>query len=103
MLGILLRPAAVVGPEVTWIIRYIMAVYAVFVVCIVIAMRATLRAKDPGTRKIAYLVFCDLLALFARRRRGRTPLGCRKPCYPKRPGHTCGSGCRAVCRAKTRS
>jgi len=70
MLGILLRLAAVVGPEVTWIIGYIMAVYAVFVVCIVIAVRAALRAKDPGTRKIAYMVFRDLLALFARRRRG---------------------------------
>lgn len=70
MLGILLRLVAAVGPEVTWIIGYIMVVYAVFLVCIVIAMRATLRAKDPETREIAYMVFRDLLALFARRRRG---------------------------------
>jgi hypothetical protein len=58
------------GPEVSWIIVFIMAVYAVFVVCIVIAVRAALRAADPGTRKIAYMVFRDLLALFARRKRG---------------------------------
>ena len=67
MLGRLLRAVPAASAEIIWIITYIMAVYAVIVTCIVITMRAALRAKDPGTREVAYRMFRDLLAKLGRR------------------------------------
>lgn len=69
MLGRLLRVAIAARPTI-WIIKYLMAMAAVFTTCLVITMFAALRAEDPATREIAYRMFRDLLALFAPRRRG---------------------------------
>ena len=69
MLERLFRAGAAASPEIIWIIKYIMAMQAVFVACIVLTMRAALHAEDPGTREIAYRMFRDLLALLSRRRR----------------------------------
>jgi hypothetical protein len=67
MLG-LLRLLAEAGPTVSWIIFFIAAIVAVFVVYIGIAMWAIIRARDPEERKIRYEVFRDLLRAFFRGR-----------------------------------
>ncbi len=69
MLDISIRLAAA-APVIAWIVKYVMAVYAIFVALIVINVCVALRAKDPGTREIAHQMFRDLLALFSRRKQG---------------------------------
>jgi hypothetical protein len=57
----LFRLAAEVGTAANWVIVFISAIIAVFVVFIGIAMYAVFRAKDPEQRKVRYKVFRDLL------------------------------------------
>jgi hypothetical protein len=64
----LLRALAVVGADASWVVCFIAAVIAVFVVYLGIAMYATLRASDLEQQKIRYKVFQDLLKLFTRGR-----------------------------------
>lgn len=69
MLGKLFS-SAVARPQVIFVIRYLMSVYAVIVGCIAITMLAALRMRDPGTWEIAYRMFRDLLSLARPWRRG---------------------------------
>ena len=69
MLVRVLRAGSSVSPDLVWIIRYLLAVQAVLVACILVTMRAALNAEDPATREIAYRMFRDLLAHRAPRRR----------------------------------
>ena len=66
MLNTLLHAPAAIGPSAIWITRFYAAVVAVFVLYIGIAIWATLRAVDPGQRKVRYQIFRDLLDLFRR-------------------------------------
>ena len=66
----LLRLMAEIGPQVIWVIIFIAAIVATFVLYIGIALWVTLRTKDPRRQKISYQVFRDLLDLFRRGRRG---------------------------------
>lgn len=65
----LLRFAASVGAATNWVLVFIAAVIAVFVVYVGIAMYAVLRATDPEQRKVRYQVFRDLLQCFSSGRR----------------------------------
>ena len=69
MLTELLRILAEIGPGVVWVIIFIAAVVAVFILYIGVALWATLRAKDAEQRKVRYQIFHDLLDLFLRGRR----------------------------------
>jgi hypothetical protein len=68
MLG-LLRLLAEVGAAANWIVFFIAAIIAVFMVYIGIAMWAIFRTRDADQQKIRYKVFRDLLGVFDRRRR----------------------------------
>lgn len=70
MSNTLLRVAAAVGPSASWIAIFCAAVVAVFVLCIGIAIWATMHAPDDKQRNVRYQIFHDLLELF-RRGRGR--------------------------------
>lgn len=62
----LLRLAGV-GAAANWIVIFIAAVIAVFVVYVGVALYATLRASDPEQQQIRYKVFHDLLRFFGGR------------------------------------
>lgn len=66
MLTEFFRLMAALGPQMIWVFIFIAAIVAVFVLYIGIAIRATLRARDPGEREIRYQIFRDLLDLFRR-------------------------------------
>jgi predicted small integral membrane protein len=66
MLDVLLRLSATVGPMAVWIMIFLAAIVAVFVLYIGIAMWAALRARDPEQRQVSYQVFRDLRDLFLR-------------------------------------
>lgn len=66
MLTEFFRLMAALGPQMTWVLYFIAAIVAVFVLYIGIAIRATLRSRDPGEREIRYQIFRDLLDLFRR-------------------------------------
>jgi len=68
VLDVLLRLLAEAGPTVSWIIIFVAATVAVFVLYIGIAMYATLQAHDPQEQRIRYRIFHDLLGLFIRGR-----------------------------------
>jgi len=63
----LLRLATEVGAAANWIVIFISAVIAVFVVYLGVAMCATFRASDPEQQKLRYKVFHDLLRFFGGR------------------------------------
>lgn len=69
MLGMLSRMPSEVGPDATWVVRFIALLVAVFVLYTGIALWATLRAPDPDQRQIRYQIFRDLLDLFRPGRR----------------------------------
>lgn len=53
-------------PRAFWIVIFFGGLTAVFVLYIGIAMRATLRARDPEQQQLRYQIFRDLLELFLR-------------------------------------
>ena len=57
MLDMLFRLLAEVGPQATWIVFFLAAMVAVFVLYVGIALRATLRAPDAEQREIRYQIF----------------------------------------------
>jgi hypothetical protein len=66
----LLRLLVEVCTAASWIIFFIAAVIAVFVVYVGIAMWAVIRGScDPEQRQVRYRVFRDLLRIFDRGRR----------------------------------
>jgi len=65
----LLRLLAEKGPQVIWVLIFIAAMVAVFVIYTGIAMWATLRAQNPEQRQVRYRIFRDLLDLFRRGKR----------------------------------
>jgi hypothetical protein len=69
VLDLLLRALADVGPAATWIVAFIAAIVAVFVMYVGITIWATLRASDPEQQQIRYQLFSDLLDLFRHRSR----------------------------------
>ena len=66
MLIELLRLLADVGPGVAWVLFFIAAVVAVFVVYVGIALVAALFAREPEPRKTRHEILRDLLKLFLR-------------------------------------
>ncbi len=69
MLAELLRLLAEIGPGAIWVLFFIAAVIAVFVLYVGIALVAALLAKDPEQQKVRCKILRDLLWLFRRRRR----------------------------------
>jgi hypothetical protein len=63
----LVRVIAEVGPGATWLMVFIAAVIAVFVLYVGIALFATLRAPDDQQRTLRHEMFRELLELFRRR------------------------------------
>lgn len=63
----LVRVIAEVGPGATWLMVFIAAVIAVFVLYVGIALFATLRAPDDQQRTLRHEMFRELLDLFRRR------------------------------------
>jgi hypothetical protein len=61
---ILFRLLAELGPMAFWIIIFFDGLAGVFVLYVGIAMRATLRARDPEQQQVRYQIFRDLLQLF---------------------------------------
>ncbi len=66
MLYLLFRVLVELGSEAVWIVFFFGAVVAVFVLYLGIALRETLRERDPERQQIRYQVFRDLLELFRR-------------------------------------
>lgn len=64
MLEGLLRVPLELGPAAMWLLVFVAAVVAVFVLYVGIALFATLRAPDEPQAKIRYQIFRDLLDLF---------------------------------------
>lgn len=69
LLETLFRLLAGLGPRAFWIVVIFGGLAAVFVLYIGIAMRATLRARDPQQQQLRYQIFRDLLDLFLRGKR----------------------------------
>jgi hypothetical protein len=61
----LLHFAASIGAAASWVLVFVAAVVAVFVVYLGIAMYAVYQAKDPDQQKLRYKVFEDLLRVFS--------------------------------------
>lgn len=61
MQALLLRLVDASGPPADWILIFVAAIVAIFVVYVGIAMRAVLRAPDQDQRQVRYQVFRDLL------------------------------------------
>jgi len=66
VLYLLFRVLVELGSEAVWIVFFFGAVVAVFVLYLGIALRETLRERDPERQQIRYQVFRDLLELFRR-------------------------------------
>jgi hypothetical protein len=64
LLQVMLRVLAEVGPRAAWILVFLAAIVAVFVLYVGVALFATLRADDDKQQKIRYQVLRDLLDLF---------------------------------------
>jgi hypothetical protein len=69
VLAELLRLLAEIGPGIIWVLIFIAAVIAVFVLYVGIALVAALFAKDPGQQKVRRKILRDLLRLFRCKRR----------------------------------
>ena len=61
MQALLLRLVDASGPAADWILIFLAAIVAIFVLYVGIAMRAVLRAPDQGQRQVRYQIFRDLL------------------------------------------
>jgi Flp pilus assembly protein TadB len=66
LLSELLRLLAEISPQIIWILIFIAAIVAVFVLYIGIALWVTLISKDSRRQKVSYQAFRDLLDLFVR-------------------------------------
>jgi hypothetical protein len=66
VLYLLFRMAVELGSEAVWMVFFFAAVVAVFVVYLGIAMRETLRERNPEQQQVRYQIFRDLLELFRR-------------------------------------
>ena len=66
MLIELFRLLAAIGPGVAWVLKFIAAVIAVFVVYVGIALVAALITREPRLRQTRHEILRDLLDLFRR-------------------------------------
>lgn len=61
MQAFLLRLVDTAGPAADWILIFLAATVAIFMLYVGIALRAVLRASDQEQRQVLYQVFRDLL------------------------------------------
>lgn len=71
MQALLLRLVDASSPAADWILIFLAAIVAIFVLYVGIAMRAVLRAPDQDQRQVRYEVFRDLLDFLRDLFRGR--------------------------------
>jgi len=69
--ALLLRLVDASSPAADWILIFLAAIVAIFVLYVGIAMRAVLRAPDQDQRQVRYEVFRDLLDFLRDLFRGR--------------------------------